>query len=155
MKIHSSSCEIEDFVETHLCKLCDTPIARITSCVPSLRIQVGDSPYNYSVAIRVKRVILVSLCAKTIYIDPKNDDLTVSTIDSPPPAKTSDFLLRTFHHRSWLLDARKDDVVYMGNIIFIYFLVCKGLSNDDVEVARGTALQEVRPGAGFQNRRFR
>ena len=36
-EIHSS-CEIEDFVETHLCKLCDTPIARITSCVSSLRI---------------------------------------------------------------------------------------------------------------------
>ena len=30
MKIHSSCSEIEDFVETHLCKLCDTPIARIT-----------------------------------------------------------------------------------------------------------------------------
>ena len=37
IKIHSS-CEIEYFVETHLCKLCDTPIARITSCVSSLRI---------------------------------------------------------------------------------------------------------------------
>ena len=34
-----STCEIEDFVETHLCKLvCDTPIARITGCVSSLRI---------------------------------------------------------------------------------------------------------------------
>ena len=31
-KIHSS-CEIEDFVQTHLCKLCDTSIARITGCV--------------------------------------------------------------------------------------------------------------------------
>ena len=31
IKIHSS-CEIEYFVETHLCELCDTPIARITSC---------------------------------------------------------------------------------------------------------------------------
>ena len=37
--------EIEDFVETHLCKLCDTPtarihtpIARITGCVSLLRI---------------------------------------------------------------------------------------------------------------------
>ena len=24
---------LEDFVETHLCKLCDTPIARIAGCV--------------------------------------------------------------------------------------------------------------------------
>ena len=36
-KIYSAtSCGIEDFVETHLCKLpgmCDTPIARITVCV--------------------------------------------------------------------------------------------------------------------------
>ena len=41
MKIHSS-CKIEDFVETHLCKLsvCDTPIARTTSCVSSLRIYI-------------------------------------------------------------------------------------------------------------------
>ena len=46
--------------------MCDTPIARTTSCVSSLRIYVGDSPYNYSVAIRVNRVILVSLCAETI-----------------------------------------------------------------------------------------
>ena len=37
IKIHSI-CEIEDFVETHLCKPCDTPIARITGCVSSLRI---------------------------------------------------------------------------------------------------------------------
>ena len=27
-----SSCEIEDFVETHPRNLCDTPIARITGC---------------------------------------------------------------------------------------------------------------------------
>ena len=39
MKIHSS-CEIEDFVETHLSlqAVCDTPISRITSVVSSLRI---------------------------------------------------------------------------------------------------------------------
>ena len=42
MKIHSS-CEIEDFVETHLCKLvvCDTPIARITSCLCVLIKDIG------------------------------------------------------------------------------------------------------------------
>ena len=55
IKIHAS-CEIEYFVETHL----------YTGCVSSLRIQVGDSPYNYSVAIRVNRVMLGSLCAETI-----------------------------------------------------------------------------------------
>ena len=67
MKTHSS-CEIEDFVETHiyLQAVCDTPIARITGCVSSKRIQVGDSACNYSVAIRVNRVMLVILCAGTI-----------------------------------------------------------------------------------------
>ena len=72
MKEHSSSCEIEYFVETHsLQPVCDTPIARITGCVSSsLRIEVGDPPCNYIpgsvVAIRVNRVMLVSLCAETI-----------------------------------------------------------------------------------------
>ena len=52
IKIHSS-CEIEDFVQAHLCKLCDTPTARITVCVSSLRIYVGDSPWNYNVACTI------------------------------------------------------------------------------------------------------
>ena len=29
-------------------------------------------------------------------------------------------------------------------------LVCEGLTNDDVGVARGTVFQEVRPGASFK-----
>ena len=29
---------VQYFVETHLCKLCDTPTVRITGCVSSLRI---------------------------------------------------------------------------------------------------------------------
>ena len=38
IKINSSG-EIENFVETHLLQaVCDTPIARITGCVSSLRI---------------------------------------------------------------------------------------------------------------------
>ena len=65
MKIHSS-CEIEDFVETHLCKLCvilRTRVLRVV-CPHQGHEQVGDSPCNYSsVAIRVNRVMLVSLCA--------------------------------------------------------------------------------------------
>ena len=44
IQIHSS-CEIEYFVENHLCKLavCDTPIARIASCVSSLSIFCGQT----------------------------------------------------------------------------------------------------------------
>ena len=34
--------------------------------------------------------------------------------------------------------------------IFANFLVCQGLSNDDVGVERGTACREIRPGAGFE-----
>ena len=38
IKIHFS-CEIKDFVETHLLQaVCDAPIARITGCVSSLRV---------------------------------------------------------------------------------------------------------------------
>ena len=47
--------------------VCDTPIARVTGCVSSLRTEVGDSPWNYSVACtRVNRVMLANLCAETI-----------------------------------------------------------------------------------------
>ena len=31
------------------------------------------------------------------------------------------------------------------------FLVCKGLSTDDVGVARGVIFQEIRPGTGFKS----
>ena len=42
--------------------VCDTPIARITGFVSSLRTQVGDFPWNYSVACtRVNRVMLINL----------------------------------------------------------------------------------------------
>ena len=44
MKINSSG-ENDDFVETRIFQaVCDTSIARITECVSSLGIQVGDSP---------------------------------------------------------------------------------------------------------------
>ena len=63
IKIHSS-CEIEGFVKTHRCQLCDTPIARITGCV-----QVGDSPWNYYCCVsslyQGQRGD-VSLCAETM-----------------------------------------------------------------------------------------
>ncbi len=43
-----SSCEMEDFVQTHLCKLCVILRSRVLLGVSSLRIQVGDTPWNYS-----------------------------------------------------------------------------------------------------------
>ena len=41
--------------------------------------------------------------------------------------------------------ARHEEGCYEENIC-ISFLVCGGLSNDDVGVARGTLFQEIRPG---------
>lgn len=34
--------------------------------------------------------------------------------------------------------------------MYAYFLDCKGQSNDDVGVARGTMLHKLRPGAGLK-----
>ena len=42
----------------------------------------------------------------------------------------------------------------MKKIILKQFLVCKGLSGDDVGVARGTVFQKIRPGAGFKTGDF-
>ena len=44
----------------------------------------------------------------------------------------------------------------MNISMFIYFLVRKKiiLSNNDVGGARGTAFQEIRPGAGFESGDF-
>ena len=38
--------------------------------------------------------------------------------------------------------------------IFVLFLVCKGLSNDDVGVARGAVFQNIWPGGGFKTGHF-
>ena len=65
-KIHSS-CEIEYFVESHVGKMCVILRSRVLWVVcPHLRISVGDSPCNYSVAIRVNSVMSVSLWAESI-----------------------------------------------------------------------------------------
>ena len=47
------------------------------------------------------------------------------------------------------MDARHKESCQDKNV-FTYFLVCKGLSNDDVGAARGSVFQEIRPGAGFK-----
>ena len=52
---------------------------------------------------------------------------------------------------SWLLDTRKDTI---NRKVSIYFLVCQGLSIDDVGVLRDTEIPEIRPGAGFETDDF-
>ena len=42
----------------------------------------------------------------------------------------------------------------MKKMSFMYFLVFKGLSNDDIEAARGTVFREMRPGTGFKTGDF-
>ena len=42
----------------------------------------------------------------------------------------------------------------MKTCTFKRFLVCKGLSNDDVGRARGTVFQDIQPGAGFKTGDF-
>ena len=42
----------------------------------------------------------------------------------------------------------------MKRNVFVYFLVCKGPSNDDAGAARGTAFQEIWPAAGFKTGDF-
>ena len=42
----------------------------------------------------------------------------------------------------------------MYQYIYIYILVCRGLSIDDVGVSRNTVFQEIRPGAGFETGGF-
>ena len=45
-------------------------------------------------------------------------------------------------------------MLFIEKNVSIYFLGCKGLSIDDVEVSRGTVFQEIRPGVGFETGDF-
>ena len=42
----------------------------------------------------------------------------------------------------------------MKKISSCILLVCNGVSNDDIEVERGTVFQEIRPRAGFKTGDF-
>ena len=50
-----------------------------------------------------------------------------------------------------LLDTRNDTI---ESRVSIYYLVCKGLSINDVGVSRDTVFKEIRPGAGFKTGDF-
>ena len=71
--------------------------------------------------------------------------LTGSTVAPPPNQRFS------LTNVSWLLGGTKSA---NKKKVSTYFLLCKGLSNKDVGVARGTVSQEVRPGAGFRAANF-
>ena len=71
--------------------------------------------------------------------------LTDSTITPPPKPAIS------FTTVSWLLDTSKHAREKNSSM---HFLFCKGRSNDDVGVARRTAFQALRPGAGFKTGDF-
>ena len=71
--------------------------------------------------------------------------LILTTI--PPPHTPAIF----FNERSRLLETRK--IQYRQQSI-IYFLVCEGLSIDDVGLSTDTAFQEVLRGAGFETSDF-
>ena len=49
--------------------------------------------------------------------------------------------------------ARLEEGCFVKNIM-LSLIVYKGLSSDDVAVARGTVSQEIRPGAGFETGGF-
>ena len=72
--------------------------------------------------------------------------LILTTI--PPPPNQRFCLQGTFH------DCSTRERPPLKKIVSICFVICKGLSNDDVEVARGTVFQEVRPGAIFETGHF-
>ena len=59
--------------------------------------------------------------------------------------------LRSFNEH--FMAARHEEACYEKSIC-IYYLVCGGLSIDDVGVSRDTVLQEMRPGAGFKTGDF-
>ena len=73
-------------------------------------------------------------------------DSTGSTI-APPKKKPVIFFDERF------MAARHEEGCH-GKTIFTYFPVCKGLSNDDIGVARGTVILETRTEAGVKTSEF-
>ena len=63
------------------------------------------------------------------------------------PPKTVIFFNERF------MAARHKEGCYLRNVP-VHLLVCNGLSNNGVGVARDTVFQEVRPGAGFKTSDF-
>ena len=76
IKMHSS-CEIEDFVETHLCKLCVMLRSRVVRVVSPHEGYIGRRLVLevHSVARSGSTVMLVCLCAETIKLAFEGDKI--------------------------------------------------------------------------------
>ena len=75
--------------------------------------------------------------------------MTDSTIDSPQN--------QLFCLTNERFVAARHKEVCIEKSLFVHVFVCKGLSNDDIGVARGTVFQEIGPGAlpaGFKTGDF-
>ena len=105
----------------------------------------SEQPEDWLLHFRVPCLCTVRKTSQRWHQVAARPDLTDSTI---APPKANDF---SFTNVLWLLDTRKDTI---ENKVSICFLVCKGLSIDDVGVSRDTILKEIRPGAGFETGDF-
>ena len=97
-----------------------------------------DSPRPQKQAVSLTNVLLWVL-------DTRKGVMTDSTIIYSLPPKPAISFTRTFHGSSI-----RGNRCYEKKVKSPCFLVCKGRSNDDVGVASGTVIQEIRPGAGFE-----
>ena len=75
------------------------------------------------------------------------DDRLILTTIAPPQKKAAILFNERF------MAARHEEGSYEEKV-FISFLGCKTLSNDDIEVSGGTGFEEIRPGAGFKTGDF-
>ena len=73
----------------------------------------------------------------------------VQTDSTIAPIKTSDFLQRTTFH-----GCSTQGRIPLRKTYPCIFLVCKGLTIDDVGVSRNTVFQEIRPGDGLETADF-
>ena len=93
--------------------------------------------------------LTVSVLRNYFFVWCTNSIVVLKTDPTVAPSKNSDFLQRTFRCCSTQKRIKQLKTKYP------YFLVCKGLSIDDLGVSRDTTVfREIRPGAGFETGDF-
>ena len=116
-----------------------------TECTLPLRYNLGPFPLPPRRHIDVIMDVFIAQVKTPCSYDRREGARTTdSTMIAPP--KTCDFL-----EREHFMVARHEEGCYEKASSNIFMYAKKGLSNDDVGVARGTVFQETRPGAaGFK-----